>query len=121
MTASNDCGSASGKSAPPLEKNEVDEVASSHNYLLELPSQLRIEIYKVALCQPEGAHVNLKTGCVDRKWIALTMTNKQIRKECGNLYFAVNTFVFRFTYRGDTDADPTYDWFDEQATFNYFV
>lgn len=126
ISPANMAESRGGKTTTVTTNAAIDEKAMnisspSRCYLLELPRELRHEICKLVLHQPTGVKVNLKTGCVNRKDIAITMVNKQLQRECGTLYFSLNTFIFKLKYLSDEVMQPTYEWLDEQAMFNYFV
>ncbi|KAK3720907.1 hypothetical protein LTR37_003570 [Vermiconidia calcicola] len=64
-------------------------------YLLELPAELRIHIYELALKQPD---IIVRTALRDKTTVelsnkhplALTKTCKQIREECGDLFSQLN-------------------------------
>ncbi|KAK3719121.1 hypothetical protein LTR37_004685 [Vermiconidia calcicola] len=65
-------------------------------YLLELPAELRIDIYELALKQSDifvGMGYSGKRTTVElvnKHPLALTETCKQIREECGDLFFQLN-------------------------------
>jgi hypothetical protein len=61
-------------------------------YLLELlPRELRDEIYHHTLFQPDGVRIHIfKPNAPMPDMLALTSTCKQIRQECGNLFFEIN-------------------------------
>jgi hypothetical protein len=63
-------------------------------YLLELPRELRDDIYHRALHQPNGVTVKLyKTFMPTTDMLALMSTCKQIRQECGNIFFDSNELI----------------------------
>jgi hypothetical protein len=63
-------------------------------YLLELPRELRDDIYHRALHQPNGVTVKLyKTFMPATNILALMSTCKQIRQECGNIFFDINELI----------------------------
>ena len=61
-------------------------------YLLELPGELRNEIYHHVFYQPSGLIIDLGGYKKKTSPVSLTILNtcKQIRKECGNLFFEMN-------------------------------
>ena len=64
-------------------------------YLLKLPGELRNEIYSLALYLPDGFAIDYQ---LDKRnhanVLALTMTCKQVRKECEDLFFELNEIQF---------------------------
>ncbi|KAK3719120.1 hypothetical protein LTR37_004684 [Vermiconidia calcicola] len=65
----------------------------NHCYLLELPAELRDEIFALALYCADGITINLESGTEKKRTshpLALTMTCKQVQQECGKLFSEVN-------------------------------
>lgn len=69
--------------------------------LTKLPGELRNAIYALALHHPDGINVWLRRGGPERSpskintefGISLLATCKQIRRECGTLYYSLNVFT----------------------------
>ncbi|KAK3720908.1 hypothetical protein LTR37_003571 [Vermiconidia calcicola] len=74
----------------------------NHCYLLELPGELRNEVFALALYYPEGITINLESETEKKRTshpLALTMRCKQIRQECGDIFSDMNEVTIQLPFR----------------------
>lgn len=87
---------------------ENDQSANDPYHLLELPGELRNEIWSLALSYPEDVAIDCYTQkLLTPRPLALTLTCKQIRAECGDLIFRQNDL--RLESSADETSYPPYD------------
>ena len=91
-------------SLPPDRTPESKHITETDCRLLELPGELRNKIYELALYHPYGVFINLelrkKRG---GNLLAITKSCKQIKKECGNLFFELNEININVPYLACTN------------------
>ena len=91
---------------------KVSDGDHGHCYLLELPGELRNEIFGLALYHPNGVAIDcMSQVLLTPHPLALSATCKQLRKECDGLLFDQNELRLEITERPAEETLPKLDAF----------